>query len=357
MNKSKSSHILQLSKDLLDDIELSRLQTLELLLKAARLARIAEKEEVQKWLKFETIGYNSGDKVSLKYMGLTGRWINKKEMKGYWGSLSVQESSVQSMQIQLRNMQIQNLQYSPSSANPNEYVSGFGVNRLKEVTDSIAVRGSRLGSSINKIGSIKSRVIGLIHEFVSAVYYEMLFSDLAGSIFEQYKGEVDKSISHLNEEILSKLPSVYERLASGDSEAISQGLTTCRRIIDGFADAIYPPASDAVEIEGKPLELGRSNYKNRINAYVSERTSSKSRKKRIRQLLSNIYDGVSSGVHSDVTLDEAKALLLQTYMLLGEVSSLPDLTIETSLTEAHIDVVDASEIETGQSGSDEGKKD
>lgn len=89
--KSRAEHILELSRELLDDIELSRLESDKLLLKCSRLARLAGSEEIQAWLKLEMQGYNSKDPVSLTYMSKTGRWTNYKEKKGYWGPLAQQE--------------------------------------------------------------------------------------------------------------------------------------------------------------------------------------------------------------------------------------------------------------------------
>ena len=64
--QSRSEHILELSKELLDDIELSRTNVENLILKASRLARLVGSEEVRQWLKLEMGGYNSSDEISLK---------------------------------------------------------------------------------------------------------------------------------------------------------------------------------------------------------------------------------------------------------------------------------------------------
>ena len=77
MDKSRSEHILELSRELLDDIELNRLSAEALLLKASRLARWVGSEEIKYWIGLELKGYNGSNEVSLKYMGKTGRWTNK----------------------------------------------------------------------------------------------------------------------------------------------------------------------------------------------------------------------------------------------------------------------------------------
>jgi hypothetical protein len=53
--QSLSAHRLILAGELLDDIELGRLQPESLLLRASRLARIMEETEVQTWLQLECL--------------------------------------------------------------------------------------------------------------------------------------------------------------------------------------------------------------------------------------------------------------------------------------------------------------
>jgi hypothetical protein len=321
-SQGREKHVLALAKELLDDIELSRLAAEPLLLKATRLARLIGNEEILNWLKYEGIGYDGTSPISLKYMGLTGRWSDYKNKLGYWGPLAQQEITINTLKTQLSTLHIPSISYAPSSANPNEYVTGLGINKMKEVTDSISTQRNTIGNQINTLGAIRSKVLSLLHEFVAGVYYERLFSDLAESIFENYKTEVDHALTKLSEEVLRKIPHVYDRLSENDPEAISQGLTTCRRIIDSFADSVFPAQTEPVDIDGNKLDVGQDKVKNRLNAYINQKIESKSHKQRLRQTLSNLYDRVSAGVHSEVSGEEARALLLQTYLFVGEVIKL-----------------------------------
>lgn len=78
MSASKSEHTLELVQDLLDDLELSRSSGESLILKASRLARIVGSSEIKEWLGFELGGYKSSNDISLKYMGIIGRWTKKE---------------------------------------------------------------------------------------------------------------------------------------------------------------------------------------------------------------------------------------------------------------------------------------
>ena len=311
--QNKSQHIFQLAKELLDDIELSRLPDESLILRATRLARLINSEEIQSWLQYELKGYTCENELEIKYMTKTGRWANEdededededEEYRGYWKSFAQQEAAIKALEIQLTQLR-------PQQSATSIIITTNSYQRTRIIT-----------KQIQRHNIIKSKVIALLHGFVSGVYYEKAFSDLAENIFESYKREIDAKIAENCGEVLSKLPYVYDRLRERDPEAVSQGLNTCRRIIDTFADTIYPPTKETVQLGGKPLNLNASCHKNRINVYISERVNSDSRRQRLRQSLDNLYSRISTGVHNEVSALEAQALVLSTYLFLGEVLNL-----------------------------------
>ncbi|OWV29960.1 hypothetical protein [Halomonas campaniensis] len=307
VDQSRSEHILELAKELLDDVELSRTSAESLILKASRLARWVGSEEIRYWLKLEMQGYNSSNEISLRYMTITGRWVDREKRKGYWGPLAQQEAAIIAEQAKLHAMRV------PDTAGDMAFIA------TKKVTDEMASSTSY----ISKLSGIKSRVLAKLHEFVSEIYYEKQFDSLSESIFERYKSDVDSLIGESCGEVIEQIPSVMSRLAEGDQEAISQSLTTCRRVIDSFADSIFPPLEETIEIGGNQLSLAANRHQNRINAYIHQRIDSNTRKKRFRQNLANLYDRVSTGVHNEVTVEEARALFLNTYLLIGEILHLP----------------------------------
>ena len=303
MEQSRSEHILALAKELLDDIELSRLPAESLLLKASRLARWVGSDEIKYWISLEMQGYSGTNEVSIKYMGLTGRWINREEKKGYWGPLAQQEAALAAQNIKLKSLT------TPDT-------SGDWAYRIMDMHEKQLTNTTNY---ISTLSGIKSRVLSILHTFVSGIYYEKEFDNLSESIFEKYKSDVDSLICAHCGEVLEQIPSVISRLTEGNSESISQALTTVRRIIDSFADSIFPPRETTVNIGGNEITLGANKHQNRINAFVNERVESKSRKAKIRQNLSNFYERVSVGVHNDVSAEEARSLFLNCYLLLGEV--------------------------------------
>jgi hypothetical protein len=238
-------------------------------------------------------------------MTLTGRWENRKTGEGIWNPFAAVDANIAGLDQRLKHPESQNL---------------FEFDTL--------VR------HFTKLTNIRATVVALLHNFATQTYYEKAFSDVSESIFDSYRAGVDARIAEVAGGVLEKIDSAYRRLAEGDVEAISHALTTCRRIIKAFADAVFPPTNETRKIDTKSVRLGPSEFKNRLNAYIDERTDSKSRKKRLRQTLENLHDRVSAGVHNDVTVDEARSLFLQTYLFLGEVLTLkkPEVEAEEETT-------------------------
>ncbi|MGA9165342.1 MAG: hypothetical protein WBZ31_12875 [Thiobacillus sp.] len=306
-SQSRSEHILELAKELLDDIELGRTDAERLILKASRLARWVGSEEVRYWLKLELGGYNDTNPISLRYMAITGRWLDREKGTGYWGPLAQQEAAIVAEKAKLTALRV------PDTSGDYANIA------IQHVTGAMTASSNY----ITRISGIRSRVLAKLHEFVSEVYYEKEFDSLSESIFERYKLTVDTLISQHCGDVLEKIPSIMSRLADGEEESISQALSTCRRIIESFADSIFPPTDETIEISGNTLKLDASKHQNRINAYIHKRTQSQSRKQRLRQNLANLFDRVSTGVHGEVTAEEAQSLFLNTYLYLGEVLHLP----------------------------------
>jgi hypothetical protein len=305
MEISKTEHIISLAKEILDDIELSRLEAQPLLLKATRLARYVDDDEVRKWLRFEMQGF-SNDEVSLKYMTKTGRWTDREKNEGYWTPLAQIEATADAQKQKLSLIRIPD-----TSGDKAIYVIDRVTNQMNAATQNIA-----------KLEGIKSRVISFIHDFATNVYYQKTFDNVAEGIFDKYKKDIDILIAKNSGDVLEQIPSVIGRLSDGDKESISQALTTCRRIIDSFANHIFPATDETIKIGENVLSLKQDKVLNRLNAFIHANSESESRKKKLRQNLASLYDRVSAGIHSDIDANEARSLFFNTYLLMGEILAL-----------------------------------
>jgi hypothetical protein len=102
-------------------------------------------------------------------------------------------------------------------------------------------------------------------------------------------------------------------------------MSTCRRLIDAVADAKFPATEEPYKQLGdQPLSVNEANVLNRLNAYIHLHGIAGGRAARLRRSLSDIYGRVSTAVHADIDPHEARHVFLATYVLLGEILTLPD---------------------------------
>jgi hypothetical protein len=183
-------------------------------------------------------------------------------------------------------------------------------------------RMKKLTGDIAEARSIASKIMVLLHDFVAKSYYELAFRGVAESIFESLKKEADTKLAQTAGDALEKIPAVVERLASGDSEAISHAMSSGRRVLSAFADSVQPPSDNKLPYGQELLEAGPDKYLNRLRYFLRQHCKSTHREDRLKHALMDLNTRFSAGTHDDVTPEEARALFVLLYVTLGELVSL-----------------------------------
>jgi hypothetical protein len=174
--------------------------------------------------------------------------------------------------------------------------------------------------TVNRIRGIEAAVVAWIHEMVAQVSFELAFSTRQSAVFEEAQRAIDSRLAATGGRALERIDAIYERLADPrNAEAISQALTTCRRLIVAVADALYPPSDTPVQRQGQDIKVTSEHVLNRIELFVSDHCESESRRKRLKRAIRDLWERVSAGVHSDVDAGEARFLFLHAYIVLGEI--------------------------------------
>lgn len=307
MNREEQAQALELAEELLEDIELDRSTVDKQVLKASRLARFVNDEEVSEWLKREREGYFTND-LDYRYFIGTSRKYKDENDNIFASSMRIQ-AALAAYELELSSLRIPD-------------VSGDWANKVN--MDSLNRIGS-IRNEVLKLGGILAAVSSHIHNFASSTYHSLRFSTKQETLFEEAKEEIDKLLLQLDENTLRRLDSAYSNIRNGDEESISAAMNSLRRLIDAFADAVFPATKETRPHPqpGKPpIQLGQQNRMNRLRAFIDDHAMSKSRAKRLGESAESIYARVSNGVHNDATKSEATYLFLMTYVLLGEVLNL-----------------------------------
>lgn len=303
----KQEEASRVAEELLADIELQRLKASEVVLKASRVARLVGHEDLTEFLGYERNGYPL-DGSANRWIGRAGRWAGRDDAKIFPGSISTIEANLAGSTRAIDAMR-----------GGGNYSGEWAGAAARDHDTRIRAQAEAVGA----LSAICGQVVATVYDFVAEIYHELLFSDLQASLFADTQARVDGSLAAASGSALAKIERVSARLRDGDPESVSQGLTTCRRLIDSCADFVFPPRPDEYDMgAGLTLKVGQPNVLNRLQAFTHLQGAPKGRRDRLRRTLADLYDRCSAGTHADVTIEEARFVFLQTYVALGEVLTL-----------------------------------
>jgi Helix-hairpin-helix motif len=182
------------------------------------------------------------------------------------------------------------------------------------------------------------------HEFAASLYNQLRFTGTVGSCFDILKEAVDDKVLDLDSALGEQLMLAFKSVASDKPEEWSQGLTTCRRLLEGIADKLLPTSADT----HKGRSLGQAQYVNRIWAFMDRAIDSETN----RELAKAHVDFLGSwlerankiahkGVHADLGRLEAVKAIFHTYLVVADILGYTDkktaISKKRSINEATID--------------------
>mgnify|MGYP001051991965 CR=1 FL=1 len=331
-NPQSLSEALDLSSEILKNLELSELPLKTIALKASRLARLLNDFDYQKIMSYEAGGYPNQKTIAPETarLAILAQRVYEQiypsdgEVKEYiyFSSVGELEQNLNTTETSLAAARDPDI--SVSSANPHQYVSAGIVNRQE--------RHNIRVTAITIARRLENRR-NFIYQYVLRKHYELKFSGIANDLFSRYRLEVDSKIGKKLPKSINKFSAVYENLVSENPENWANAVHSCRRILQDLADAVFPPTSETrlrksgnQDIE---IKLGNNEYINRLIAFIEDNSDSERFEELIGSHLSYLGDRLDSvfkasqkGSHSTVTKEEADRYVLYTYLLVGDVLSL-----------------------------------
>jgi len=327
--KSRLAEARSVADDLLHKMETAELSIERHLLQAKRIARLLRDTDAQIWLDLEISGYKDGFHTSvlgncLRYAQACGRVT--KEGKYYLTSLPRLEAACAADRQRVEGATPK----APTGTAENYVVAGATTKMLQDQLAALnAVKEAYL-NNVELLSSLKAA----IHDYVTDTLIAIEFGDVAESIFDALRQDVDTFVRSHCPQAAEKLLAIAERMAEDTSEAYAEALTSCRRLLMAVADSVFPASDkDWVDGSGKPRKVGTDNYKNRLMAFIEGRlTSDGSRvilENELEHLCSRldaIYEKVCKGVHDDVSVEEARLAIIEEYIFIGEIARLHKAT-------------------------------
>lgn len=333
-SKEALEEAFSLSSEILRNIELNELPLSNVALKTARLARLVNDFDVQRIMEFEVGGYPSTPdgipQDTWHLLVAAGRRIQEKGTKkgeikeyGFTESIESLEHEIKVAQVALEAARDPDI--SISSSNPLQTVQPPHSNFFERIgiKDKAAKASERLSGRRT-----------LIYGYVLRKHYELKFSGIADDVFSRIRTRVDSAIGTQIPTAVKKLSAVYDNLRSENPEDWSNAVHSCRRILQGLADAVFPPQSEdrIVQSNGKEkrIKLGKDQYINRIMAFIEDHSSSKrfndivgSHLRFIGERLDAVFQSAQKGSHDTIIgREEADRYVIYTYLIVGDLLSL-----------------------------------
>jgi hypothetical protein len=294
-------------------------------MKAKRLARLMRDSDAQLWLDLETRGYPDGFAFSslgtCRKYAISGNRFNPEAGNYYHQSLPTIEANVISDAAMVDAFRSD---VSPNTTVENYLAAGATKALMATRLEVQNARRKAYGLSAGLFSALKSG----IHGFATDTYLAIELGDVAEDIFENARKDIDTFVRSYCPKAAEKLVAINERMADNSSESRTAALTSCRRLLMDVADSLFPPRDEGwKDANGKTRKVGSDQYKNRLLAYISERTQSlgsraviESELDHLAARLDAIYEKACKGVHIDVSEQEARLAVIHTYLFVGEVA-------------------------------------
>ncbi len=310
--------------ELLDLLESSSSSTELCLMKAKRLARLMRDSDAQIWLDLETRGYP--DKYNFSQLGTCqkyavagGRITTKGE---YYGrSLPGFEAIWRADEAHIASMRAS----SPVTIKAKDFTEKRATEAL--MSSQIALQSAYKKNYVES----QSQLISLkaaIHNYATDTYIAIELGDISEDIFRQSRENIDSFVRAHCPRAAEQIVSIDERLRDNNTESLSVALTSCRRLLVTVADSIFPAQSNPwIDQKGKTRKVGKDEYKNRLLAFIETHLTGSS----VASLLSTeiehlaakldaVVTMASKGVHSVVSVEEARITVIETYIFLGYIA-------------------------------------
>ena len=313
------------ARSLLDDLELANSSAGSILMKARRLARLMRDGDAHVWLELEATGYP--EKFDFSLLGTCRKYAqagSRVEANGnYWkASLSEMEAFLESDEAILDSIR--------STSNPSPTAKDHVA---KTATQALMANHLQVQTNHRKRHAQNKKLyVGLrsaVHSYATDVFIALELGDAAEDIFESVRTSIDAFIASYYPRGAEKLNAINDRMIDGTQEGFVAALTSCRRLLLDVADGIFPAQPiPYVDRSGNNRAVGKNEYKNRILAFLDRSSTSRGSVEIIESGLSHlaarldaIYEKTCKGVHAEVTAQEARLAVINTYLFIGEVAN------------------------------------
>ncbi|MFW1586386.1 ComEA family DNA-binding protein [Vibrio parahaemolyticus] len=315
----KKNEALTLVEQSLNELESSKGMLIAAIQKLQRAANLVDNEDIVIWCKIQQGDPYYTDKLQV----LIKMLIEANESPSEELIQKVNEYYAELASIGLKT----GIHYSNEELNVKNDESGGGYANISFVQekylDLVKLRkGNDKKYYKNHLQKHIAYVKRKAHDLASELYSDIKFSGTVSNCFDVLKSEVDDQLLDLSPELAEQLMLAFKSVSSNNSEEWSHALTTCRRLLEGLADELFPVTTESVN--GRTFKQGQ--YVNRLWAFMDKSIESASNKDLAKahvdfldSWLEKVNKLTNKGVHAELEQIEAVKAVFHTYMVIADL--------------------------------------
>lgn len=281
-SKNKSIEALNLSSEILKNIELSKISLEKVCLKCSRLARLCGDSDYEKAFRIEILGYGNFSNGIPPNILKIGKLANRVDNKG---------------QI-----------YFKKSISEIETMKKLEDKKF-EKPSTLAVT-EILSQNIININKMLSNRMDFIYSYVSKKFHELSFEKEVYFVLSNLADFIKNNISNIIPEGGKKITSIIENLRSNNSQDWKNVLVTCRNLLKETAETLKPEDSS-------------KRYYDILKSIVKNSSLSDKDKLLLEQDITALIDPLNEGAHDkDVYRQTAEELFIRTCLILSKIIEL-----------------------------------
>lgn len=331
---TKRLQALDACEKVINSIEDGNITTSSALLLCKKIARLVNDIEGQEWLSYEYGGYPTTKEGYItneawRLAVCHGRsFYNKdKECRIFTELAAELEEAIASIRVALNNYTTQGF-------------SAAGEMALL-ATDRMAFRVSQSTNDLLQTNKTNEKRLSILksqyYDYAVKWQIDLQFGNAANKIFEEYQEKVSFFFTALSTTTLQKLSAIEDMMEDGNPERYSQVLTSCRRLWEDTAKQLFaeglPDYKDKTfrTKSGKEIDVSGDHYNNKLSAVIETLQGKAAKNTLVGSQMIYLVDWLeqinnlqSSGVHSDVTREQAMQCIIHTYIALGDILKLKE---------------------------------
>ena len=323
---------LEACEKVINGIEDGEINTSAALLLCIKIARLVNDVEGQEWLGYEYGGYpttkegyitDEAWKTALRH----GRgFYNKDQKQRIFTEVAAElEESIISTRAAINNYTTQ----------------GFSVSGEYAVLATSRMTGDVYNATNNLLNTAKrceqrlSILKAQFYEYALKWHIDLQFGKTAKKVFEEYQEKVSLFFSDLSTTTLQKLSAIEDLMEDGNPERYSQVLTSCRRLWEDTAKQLFnevlPNYGEKTfkTRSGKEIDVSGDHSNNKLSAVIETLQEKSAKNTLVGSEILYLVDWMeqisklqSTGVHDEITREQAMRCIIHTYIALGDILDL-----------------------------------